>query len=257
MPRVGEPNARGWSSWVSSGRPKAIPVEDTTGRMDVGSVPLTDSFSAWYQDEIQADRLTRTPARSTDESAASDPYSTVLFSDIRPLLLSMTTQRAKNIFRMVWLTLLGLHIPGFSRSLSEATWDDRWSYAHLTSVVHLSSIFPQRGYSGNLLADSCAGALLGKEREYSSAFGPVKDWGLNVLGPLDWIEKDHWRMWTLGDIQGVDQEFVRAVFDQLRCGIEDYEWDTYALAFEAAVNMKQSVGFCLIIEEYLLLLLEL
>lgn len=90
-----------------------------------------------------------------------------------------------------------------------------------------------------MLADSCAGALIGKQREYSSAFGPVKECGLNVIGPLEWIGREQWRMWMPKDIEGVNQELVRAVFDQLRCGTEDHEWDTYALAFEAAANVKQ------------------
>ncbi|KAG2112427.1 cytochrome P450 [Suillus clintonianus] len=39
----------------------------------------------------------------------------------------------------------------------------------------------------------------------------------------------------------IDKEFVRAVFSQLRCGSEDYEWDIYALAFEAALNTKSAL----------------
>ncbi|KAL4070834.1 NRDE-2, necessary for RNA interference-domain-containing protein [Scleroderma citrinum] len=240
-PRVGEVNAKGWSSWVSSGRLEQVPTSDSSTEMAANPILSTDPFSSWYNDETRADRLLRTPARSTSERAASDPYATVLFSDIRPLLLSLTTQRAKTIFRLVWLALLGLHIPGFSRSLDNDTWDDRWSYTHFTSPACLSSIFPEKGFGRQMLADSCAGILIGKEREYSSAFGPIKDWGLNVIEPLEWVGREQWRMWTPKDIEGVDREFVRAVFDQLRCGTEDYEWDTYALAFEAAASMKHAL----------------
>ncbi|KAI6119002.1 NRDE-2, necessary for RNA interference-domain-containing protein [Pisolithus croceorrhizus] len=198
-PRVGELGAKGWSAWTSSGRPEII----------------------------RADRLLRAPTRSTTERAVSDPYSTVLFSDIRPLLLPLTTQRAKSIFRLMWLALLGLHIPGFSRSLAGDAWD-RWSYTFFTSPACLSSIFPEGGFARQFLADSYSGILIGKEREYSSAFGPIKEWSLNVIGPLEWVGKDQWRMWTA----------EKAIFSQLRCGTEDHEWDIYALAFEAATSVK-------------------
>lgn len=242
-PRVGEMNASGWSGWASSGRPEPIPTNESSTRMVTDPVPSTDPLSSWYTDETRADRLFRTPARSTSERAASDPYATVLFSDIRPLLLSLTTQRAKSIFRLAWLALLGLHIPGFSRSLANDIWDDRWSFTHLTIPACLSSIFPEKGFGRQMLADSCAGALIGKQREYSSAFGPVKEWGLNVVGPLEWVGREQWRMWMPRDVEGVNQEFVRAVFDQLRCGTEDHEWDTYALSFEAAASMKRLAMF--------------
>ena len=242
-PRVGEANANGWSGWVSSGRPEAIPTNESCTQVDTDPIPSADPFSSWYTDETRADRLFRTPARSTSERAASDPYATVLFSDIRPLLLPLTTQRAKNIFRFAWLALLGLHIPGFSHSLANDVWDDRWCCKYLTTSACLSSIFPEKGFGRQVLADSCAGTLIGKEREYSSPFGPVKEWGLSVIGPLEWVGREQWRMWTPKDIEGVNQEFVRAVFDQLRCGAEDYEWDTYALAFEVAASMKQLAAF--------------
>jgi hypothetical protein len=38
---------------------------------------------------------------------------------------------------------------------------------------------------------------------------------------------------------GVDEAFVRRVFEQLRWGAEDVEWDCYALAFEAALSVKK------------------
>ncbi|KAG6336128.1 hypothetical protein ID866_2966 [Astraeus odoratus] len=251
-PRVGEVNAKGWSVWASSGRPEPIVTSETPTRMDVDATPSRDPFSSWHNDEIRADRLWRTPTRSTNQRAVSDPYSTVLFSDVRPLLLSLTTERSKNIFRLMWLALLGLHIPGFSDSLADEMWDDRWSYTYLTSPTCLSSIFPEKGFARQLLADSCAGALIGKQKEYLSAFGPVKEWGSNVIGPLEWIGKERWRMWASKDVEDVDREFVRAVFSQLRCGTEDHEWDTYALAFEAAVSMKQLVTSLVIIMQALI-----
>lgn len=239
VPRVGEPNAKGWSAWVSSGKPKAsllgLPVS-----VDIDSASA-DPLVRWYNDETCADVASRVPTRY--DSAASDPYATVLLSDVKALLLPLTTKRAKDTFRLIWLSIMGLHIPGFAEALVIGTWDDRWSYTHLATASRLSSIFPQQGRMRQLLAESHAGVIIGREREYGSAFGPVKDWSFELLGPLDWVGKDCWRMWTPKDVQGVNAEFVRAIFQQLRCGAEDYQWDVYALAFEASINVKRLVLF--------------
>ena len=51
-------------------------------------------------------------------------------------------------------------------------------------------------------------------------------------------------MWTAKGVQSVQEEFVRAIFSQLRCGAEDYQWDLHALAFEASVNVKRLGLIC-------------
>jgi hypothetical protein len=38
---------------------------------------------------------------------------------------------------------------------------------------------------------------------------------------------------------GVDEAFVRRVFERLRWGPEDFEWLLYSLDFEAALNIKR------------------
>ncbi|KAG1846882.1 NRDE-2, necessary for RNA interference-domain-containing protein [Suillus subluteus] len=234
-PRAGESGAKGWGDWISRGRPdisgsplKAVP------QMDV-DIQSKDPYVQWHYDESRADRISRVPARS------SDPYATVLLSDIKALLLPLCTEGAKNAFRLIWLSVLGLHIPGLAETLSQGSWDDRWSFTHLCSFSRLDSIFPATVGQRQLMADSHAGTLIGREREFSSAFGPIKEWSRDALGPLEWVGQEKWRMWAAVDLQGINQDFVRAVFKQLRCGSEDYEWDIHALAFEAALNIKSAL----------------
>ncbi|KAG2369454.1 NRDE-2, necessary for RNA interference-domain-containing protein [Suillus spraguei] len=241
VPRAGEPGAKGWGNWISSGRPdnsgsplKAVP------QMDV-DIQSKDPYVQWHYEESHADRTSRVPARSVDARSKSDPYATVLLSDIKALLLPLRTEGAKNIFRLIWLSVLGLHIPGLAETLSQGSWDDRWSFTHLCSFSRLDSIFPATAGQRQLIADSYAGTLIGREREFSSAFGPIKEWSRDALGPLEWIGQEKWRMWAAIDLQGIDHDFVRAVFKQLRCGSEDYEWDIYALAFEAVLNIKSAL----------------
>ncbi|KAG1749866.1 NRDE-2, necessary for RNA interference-domain-containing protein [Suillus paluster] len=241
VPRVGEPGAKGWGDWISSGRPdnSGSPLT-AVAQMDVDD-QSNDPYVQWHHDELRADCASHVPARSTDKRSESDPYTTVLLSDIKALLSPFHTEGAKNAFRLIWLSVLGLHIPGLVETLSQGSWDDRWSYTYLSSFSRLHSIFPDTARQRQLLADSLAGTLIGKEREFSSAFGPIKEWSRDALGPLEWIGKDKWRMWTAVDLQGINQDFVRAVFKQLRCGSEDYEWDIYALAFEAALSIKSAL----------------
>jgi hypothetical protein len=240
VPRVGEAGAKGWAAWVSSGRPSHIPSTNAGGVTAPQTLTLSDPYSKWGYEESHGDQTLRFPTRSTDGDAAEDPYATILFVDNRSLLLSFQTMRGKNAFRLAWLSLLGLHIPGLSASLSAGShtnWDDRWSFTHLTSPAYLASIFPS-GSQTHITSDSHAGVLIGREKEYSSAFGAVRHWSLGVLGPLESVGKGMCGLWTKDDVIGVDEEFVRRVFEQLRCGPEDFEWDCYALAFEAALSVK-------------------
>ncbi|EGO05163.1 hypothetical protein SERLA73DRAFT_164712 [Serpula lacrymans var. lacrymans S7.3] len=241
-PRAGEPDANGWATWAVDRSEDALGTKISTNHsasMQVDS-QMTEPYQEWYQTESTSDKTMRLPARSTDERSEMDPYATVLLSDIRPLLLPLNFARSLNVFRLIWLSFLGLHIPGFVDSLSVGSWDDRWCFTHLTAPHSLSSIFPSNETKGWLIADSHAGVLIGREKEYSSAFGPVKEWRLGILGPLDWVGKERWRMFMAHDIQNVDCEFVRAIFKQLRSGLDDYDWDVYALAFEAALNPKDA-----------------
>jgi hypothetical protein len=246
VPRAGEPGAKGWGDWISNGRPDNFvsPAKAAT-QMDLDN-QSNDPYVQWHHDESRIDCTSHVPARSTDKRSESDPYATVLLSDIKALLLSLHTEGAKSAFRLIWLSVLGLHIPGLTERLSQVSWDDRWSCTYLDSFSRLQSIFPTASGQRQLTADSHAGTLIGREREFSNAFGPLKEWSRDVFGPLEWIGKDKWQMWTAVDLQGIDQDFIRSVFKQLRCGSEDYEWDLFALAFEAVLNIKRYIysGVC-------------
>lgn len=241
MPRVGDPGAKGWATWVSSGRPDYFLSPSPKTEVTRASQDLPDPYSKWYFEESHADQTLRLPTRTMDDDADADPYATILFSDNRPLLLPLRTMRAKNAFRLIWLSLLGLHIPGLSAFLSadaHGNLDDRWSFTHLTSPAYLASIFPT-GLQTHITSDSQAGVLVGREKEYSSGFSPVKHWSLGVLGPLQNTRKETCGLWTKDEVMGIDEALVRRVFEQLRWGPEDSEWDCYALAFEAALSVKR------------------
>lgn len=167
----------------------------------------------------------------------------MLLADIRPMLSNIQCQRAKHGFRMAWLSFLGLHVPGFSLS-GDDNWDDRWSAGYLTSPSYLHSLFPSETNRKNLLSDSVAGVIVGRERTYSTPFGPVRYWGYNVSHPLDLSLGEPGRLsrrtlWTTDDIADVDANIVRRLFTSLRFNEGDPEWDVLTLAFESALNPKR------------------
>jgi hypothetical protein len=149
--------------------------------------------------------------------------------------------RAKDAIRLAWLSVLGLHIPGFAESLSAdryANADDRWCCTYLSSPSYLAAIFPSEATQKRITADSYAGIIVGREREYANGFGPVKNWGHGVIGTLESIDGKS-GLWTREDVQGVDGPLVRRVFAQLRPEVEDVEWDMLSLAFDSATNIKR------------------
>jgi hypothetical protein len=227
----------GWSEWVSSGQPEYdSPTGATVPTSDAENI--SDPYVLWSVLESRQDKRLRLP-RSDDEA---DPYATIVFSDFSSLLISLRSANAKNVFRLTWLSVLGLHIPGFSESLSanrRHNIDDRWCYSHLTSPPYLDALFPSETQQRRISTDAYAGVVIGREKEYASGLGPVKNWGYGAVDPLECLRDGKSAFWAKEDVQIVDVPFVSCVFDQLRSGINDYEWDKLTLAFEAAVSIKR------------------
>ena len=249
-PRIGEEGAEGWAAWVSSGHKQANPgfpaIPPATSITDL------DPYRQWAAREQHADQFQTLPCRSFE--GTHDPYSSTLFSDVQALLIPLRSSSAKAAFRKTWLSVLGLHIPGFSASLSEASevnWDDRWSAGHLTKPSYLSALFPRETLKKRLPTEAAGGVIVGREKEYASGFGPLRSWGHDVLNSLDLgvrseklgIEKNTVVFWGVEDAEGVEIPFVRRMFSQLRLGDVDTEWDVLTLAFEALVNVKKYVSF--------------
>ncbi|KDQ63400.1 hypothetical protein JAAARDRAFT_147686 [Jaapia argillacea MUCL 33604] len=247
--RVGESGSKGWAAWVADGSPEYRPPPRPPANENARKIDLPDIYAKWSAEEIRDDRLCVMSAGSDEQ--LDDPYTTILFEDIRPLLISLQSPDAKHAFRLVWLSLLGLHVPGFYAHLSPSPsedMDDRWSSTHLASSSCLRRIFPPELANTKLItADSLAGTLVGREREYTSAFGPVKDWSYGVVDPLDGglcggDGKGRAMLWDKEDLEGVvDKDLVRRIFAGCRLGGidgDDAEWDVFALAFEAAINLK-------------------
>jgi hypothetical protein len=249
-PRLGEVGAKGWAAWVSSGRPE--PAAPPRGRQSSAVSSRSDPYAQWAAQELEADRISTVPARSTDETSDDDPYSVVMFSEIRPLLVTLLSAQSKSLFRLCWLSFLGLHIPGLTASMSSLCTDDRWASTYLTSPAHLSAVFPSPNMARRqITADAHAGVVVGREREYAKRgpWGPVRAWTRDGLNPLDNLGTRYGESgktnptglngwWSREDVQDLDASFVRRIFYHCRYGAHDVEWDSLALAFEACIDVK-------------------
>jgi len=235
--RLGEVDAAGWDHWYSSAQQTPPPPSRLAPTV---SIPDLDAYRQWAREEVEFGRQSLLPTRSDSDSA--DPYSTILFTDIRPLLFPIETAQEKHEFRLAWLHFLGLQLPGFAFTASqEVDWDDRWNLDFVGQPSFLNLFFPKDANPKPSLPDSVAGALVGKEQTYSVPFPPVKSWGKDVRDALDLtyttVSKSR-SLWDAAQLQGVDQSIVRTVFRQLRFGADDIEWDSLALVFEATLNIK-------------------
>jgi len=235
-PRFGESGARDWENMVASGNPE-YPSAHLPSSDLVPSLSVSDPFQRWASEESDADLRLTMPTRSTDET--DDPYSTVLFSDIRRLLVPLETIQAKRVFRLIWLSFLGLHIPGFSGALSDLSgenWDDRWCYTFLTRPAHLRTLFPKDVMTKHQLSDAQSGAIVGSERVFSKGFGPIKNWGYGIVDAHEGLIEANWTKWG---VEHVDQGFLRRIFQQCKVGGDDREWDSLAITFESVLNNKR------------------
>ena len=245
--RIGEPGSTGWADWYIAGKPEQTPgcVPISTSSTPVAiATSLSDPYQRWAQTEVQADELMRPPLRSTDPGAELDPYAAILFSDIRPFLFEFTSKRSMGLFRLMWLSHLGLHVPGLE-AMAGTDDDDRWAQVRLVSKSYIETIFPSSTDTQSSAPESHAGILVGGEKQYMDSFGPIKNWSHRCIGPFEvsefWNGKARWAMWTKEDIAGVDVEFLRRVFDHCRMGDDDLEWDLLTLAFEAVIDVKRQV----------------
>ena len=234
--RFGESGAKGWGDWVASANPEYVggPLSSSSF---VPPLSVSDSFQRWASEESDSDLRLTMPTRSADET--DDPYSTVLFSDIRRLLVPLETTRARRVFRLIWLSFLGLQIPGLSKALSDLSgenWDDRWCYTFLTRPAHLRTLFPKDVMTKRQLSDAQSGAIVGGERIFTKGIGPIKNWDYGIVDAHEGLIDANW---TKRDFEHVDEGFLRQIFQQCRVGCDDREWDSLAIAFENVLNNKR------------------
>ncbi|GJJ13904.1 hypothetical protein Clacol_008161 [Clathrus columnatus] len=250
LPRIGEPDAKGWNSWDGKSTAQTVDQSQVQSQtLIVGPSPgsPSDAYSSWASDELRLDANSVMPKRTMDEDD-DNPYSTVLFSDVQPLLVNISDVEGKHLLRLAWLVFIGLHIPGLtmlfdSRAQSH---DDVWAYSNLCQKSYLDLLFPSvKGEERQW--DAIAGAIVAREKKYSSVFSCVKEWMWGVFDPLE-ILNGRLVLWDKWDMDISNSDLAYRIFDHLRRRlgdpIYDEEWETLHLSFEAVNNsIKRLIVF--------------
>ncbi|KAG8987353.1 hypothetical protein FRB90_003389 [Tulasnella sp. 427] len=233
-PRIGEPGARGWCNSSISQTTAAPP----TSTVVPSNIPHeveedSDSYVKWGAKELDASRR-NLPLRTTDED--EDPFSTILFSDIRPFLWDISSpptssssneyEDARILLVLAFIQFLGLHVPGLSAHLSSLSTnssspsshsDSIWSNTRFHSRSLVEHVFSFSKKSREQNWDVVNGVVVARESKEMSPWGVIKEWGFGgVTGsPLEgYGTKGEGRMWEAVDVGGLSEakcEVIRFV----------------------------------------------
>lgn len=119
--------------------------------------------------------------------------------------------------RYAWLSVLGLHIPGLSAAFDLALANnvaDDVAEPSDSWMLPLSDTLIQRLFPASMRGaeewDAVAGVIVAKVTERKAVFGPVKEWALGTLRPLEGTgSRGEGRMWELHDVEGLDHSIIR------------------------------------------------
>lgn len=234
-PRIGEPGAEGWASWKSSQSAQHATSLESLKEVIGGSVQSTnspevksDGYQKWAIVESKMDAHGWLSVREDTD----DPYSTVLFSDVRSFLFPPLSAPHHLSLLFVALQTLGLHIPGLSASLlhhnshspslGEEDIDSVWSYTHFMNKPDLlGALFAIPSSSNGKSAPVAKRTsiafddelLTGTQRQMGTGWGPVKEWSRDTRSLFEGHGlRGEGRMWEEADLEGADVPFIRSVF---------------------------------------------
>jgi hypothetical protein len=243
VPRIGEVDAKGWNGSVQSSVTSTTTSDsEASDRMAVDSANETDPYIRWSSAELLKSNTSILPFKSTEED--DDPYSTILFDDIKPFPFPPPPPHSKTreLLPYYFLTFLGLPIPGLSND-DDSLWSDLRLSDNPSLRAELFS-FPNQQSQNDVplsLTSLQLDPLIGKERSMREGWNGIKEWGFDLLrNPLDgWGVKGEGRIWESSkDLESVkDMGFMRRLFEQLDVVMDD-KWRMYWIAFEAASGIK-------------------
>ncbi|KAH8120222.1 DUF1740-domain-containing protein [Phellopilus nigrolimitatus] len=238
IPRVGETSAKAT---------KETTEEDSLEEAQrIGEYNSGNPYEIWHFRETESDRCLFIPTRTSNMNE-DDPYSTILFSDIRPFLINLGTTKGLNMFRLIWLSFMGLHIPGLSSALSssESLSDDRWADTSLMQPEFLRRLLPTPNARRAITADSFTGVTVGREKVYKTSFDTVRAWTLGTIEPLEGLTVDgEYGMWRRGYVSESnlgDPNAINLILEQLHQKNGGLHWEILGLAFEASKSETQRV----------------
>ena len=170
-PRFGEDHALGWKHKLDSvvKQPRPPLQASTTSLSD------DDPFVTWAKEETQSALLSNRPARTIDEiDDSDDPYSVVLFSDLRSLLFAVTLQDSRLQLIYSFLFFLGLPLNPPDTSTATPLASDTFLYSdEFLSPCKRASFWPTHS------SDDFLHALLPFDTIAGEAMEPIRRGALN------------------------------------------------------------------------------
>ncbi|KAJ3103732.1 hypothetical protein HDU97_009906 [Phlyctochytrium planicorne] len=173
-PRFGEENAIGWKESLlkdtpvdSSGKPpKTIP--------HLTALEGEDDFNKWFQDEMISDYRLWAPIRLSEasEEETEDPYRSVIFEDVRPIMFDCRLRSSKRRLLTSFLNLLSSQM-NFGQSSGDRLTVDTFLHAELSSEACAAIFFPKK-------KDSESKDPLSKENEVVKFEFPLKTFPANL-----------------------------------------------------------------------------
>ncbi|KAL9615170.1 MAG: hypothetical protein Q9167_000376 [Letrouitia subvulpina] len=93
LPRIGEPDAQGWSHYQADHEVSVDPRTDIVPT----SLGSFDQFEAWGQAERSHSLNSQYPARTVDDVNKNDPYRVILFPDVKNFLIKSPTEIGRRV----------------------------------------------------------------------------------------------------------------------------------------------------------------
>lgn len=183
--RIGEKGAKGWRASNHS-QSKELEENLDPWLYNIDEYDGQDAFDMWSFIELHSDRKLIYPARASNDEV-EDPYSIILFHDIQPMLFPLSTDEGRKRLRMIFISFLGVYLPGLSSSFSTfpLNTDDRWADVALMRDPLIDDLFPRTTSSKGLLADSMNGAAIGQEKSYHPGLELFLSWTLGAFDSLE------------------------------------------------------------------------
>ncbi|KAG4306423.1 hypothetical protein PORY_000411 [Pneumocystis oryctolagi] len=231
-PRFGEDGSKGWKNYynvsnnIISFKNDSNDVVSNTQNMYENN---EDKYVVWCKQEL-AGSLSVNPKRSTDTNNENDPYSVVLFSDIKQLLYFFTSNKIR-----LNIVYLSLHFLGFSLYRMNKTSNDPLfldSFIQNFSSINLFDWFYMDSYicskSSELSNENTTnfGNTL-KRSKNPLQFG-LKNWPITI-DTLFSIDK----IWYQNlDFDTFHKDFIKRYFEQLENVINDDMFSMLHLLFQ-------------------------
>ncbi|KAI9004189.1 NRDE-2, necessary for RNA interference-domain-containing protein [Gaertneriomyces semiglobifer] len=238
LPKFGEVGAKGWANSLLNEEEDG---NGMTGQSGDQYLDEPDVFERWARQEAFEEYSHWLPYRGASDEDIEDPYRTILFEDIQPLLFDLQLNCSK--VRLIYAFLQFLGVP-FNEGLSSkhSYFEDCFVHGEFANATSAARFWP----SGATLLLQTADTNQSEQREESGLVPPplkIHPQTLNnTYGGASWFN-----IWTqndaslLGQLGSGRREFVRNVIQQTQ-QIPDiqHEFQHLLVLFESRFSIKSA-----------------